>query len=216
MSNVKAHTRYKLRNGKVCPSVTTILNSQLGWNKAALVAWSAREALQGNDPDALAMDAADSGTVTHKLVEGHIKVEDVDVSDFTANQIAAGKVGFAAFQSWEHGREIEYVHTEHQVISELYKFGGTIDILCRIDGVLSLIDLKTSKSLYPEFVVQVAAYGRAYEEQESQKIGKYHLLRLSKSGGGYEHHVISPERVEVAWSVFKHCRELYDLQKELK
>lgn len=216
MSSIKAHQRYKLRNGDIVPGVTTILDSQLGWSKRVLMAWSRREALDGNDPDKILRETGDSGTCTHKLIEAHINSLSPNLSDFSQSQIGAAQQGFAAFLSWERCHELEYLHLEYPVVSEIYRFGGTIDIIARFGGLLWLIDLKTSKGLYPEFIVQVAAYGKAYEEQDGQKIDEYHLLQLSKDGGGFQHHRISPEKIETAWQVFEHCRGLYDLQKKLR
>ena len=215
MSNVKAHTRYKLKSGKVCPSVTTIIDSSLGWNKRVLLGWSRKECMKGNDPDLILRDTGEAGTCAHLLIESYVRGTKPDLCDFTERQIVAGKSALVAYQSWERSHPLEYVHLEHQVVSEEFRFGGTIDIIARDDS-LWLIDLKTRKAVYPEMVVQIAAYGRGYIEQSGAKIDQYHLLRLSKSGSGYEHHVISPERIEVAWSVFKHCRELYGLQKQMK
>jgi len=216
MANIKAHTRYRLKNGNIIPGVTTILDSQLGWSKWVLMAWSRREALEGNDPDKILRETGDSGTCTHYLIESHINCIKPNLSDFTQSQIDASQQGFAAFLSWERSYSLEYLHLEYPVVSEFYRFGGTADLIARWKGWIWLIDLKTSKAVYPEMVVQVAAYGRAYEEQEGQKVAEYHILQLSKDGGGFQHHRISPEKIEVAWSVFEHCRELYALQRKMK
>lgn len=215
MPSIRAHQRYRLRSGEIVPSVTVIIESQLGWNKRVLIAWARREALQGNDSELILLDTGSIGKVAHLLIQGFIEDFDPDIADFTQNQIAAGFRAFENFKLWSANRGIEFLEAEKRVVSEEFRFGGTLDILCRIDGVLSLVDIKTAKSLYPEFIVQVSAYGKALREQESVEIEKYHLLQLSKDGGGYQHQVLAQEKVEAAWEVFKHCRALYGLRKEL-
>ena len=222
MAGIKAHTRYRLRNGDTVPSVTTVLDSQLGWSKRVLISWARREALAGRDPDKILRDTGDTGTCAHLLIQGFLECVgvDVDVADFSENQIKSGCRAFESFKSWYGTKELEIISTELEVVSEEYRYGGTLDILARgkqgsSEGTL-LIDLKTSKAVYPEHIVQVAAYGRAYEEQENKHIDSCEILHLGKDGSGYSQHVISPGHIETAWEVFLHCRELYDLQKKLK
>jgi len=218
----KAHTRYRLPTtpqwprGEIVPGVTTILDTQLGWNKRVLMAWCRREALAGNDPDKMADEAADSGTVAHRLVEAHIKGVEADLSDFTKNQIDAGETGFLAFLDWEKEQDIIYEHIEYPVVSQQYRYGGTIDMVAHKNGSLWILDLKTSSGIWPEMKCQVAAYSMAFEEQEQQQVHEWHILKLDKKDGSFQHHKLSGPEVAKAWEVFKHCRALYDLQKEIK
>ena len=213
MSSIKCHTRYRLRSGAIVPSVTTIIDSCLGFNKRALIAWARREALAGNDPDLILLDTGSSGTCTHKLIEAHILGQSPQLGDFTQAQVDAGNRGLSSFVSWEKSNPLEYVHVEKVVISEKLKYGGTIDLVGSSGGKLILIDLKTSKAVYLEMIVQVAAYGKAFEEQEGQAIDGYEILQLRD---GFQHHRLSPEKVATAWEVFLHCRALYVLQKKMK
>jgi hypothetical protein len=196
--------------------VTTILDSQLGWSKRALIQWARREALEGNDSNLILLDTGSIGTVAHLLIQGFIEGRDPNIADFTSNQIEAGSRALENFKSWLKGKEVEFLHLEKRVVSEKFRYGGTLDILAVIKGLLCLLDLKTSKAIYPEFICQIAAYGLAYEEQESGHIAEYHLLQLGKDGSGYQHHVLTEAQIETGFEVFLHCRQLYDLQKRLK
>lgn len=222
MGKKKAHTRYRLKpttlnpKGEIVPGVTTILDGQLGWNKRVLMAWSRREALKGNDPDLIARDAADSGTVAHLLVECYIKNEEPYLEDFTMSQIEAGRIGLNAFLDWEKENVLEYVELEISVVSEQYEYGGMIDMIARKNGALWLVDLKTSAAIYPEMKCQVAAYKQAYTEQTGKEIHECHLLQLSKKDASFQHHKLSNQQLFDAFEVFKHCRDLYRLQKQLK
>ena len=219
MSKTKAHTRYRLRptndwpKGEIVPGVTTILDGQLGWNKRILMAWARREALAGKDPDLIAQDAADSGTCTHYHIECHIKAKEMDLKDFTQDQISKAETGFLGFLEWEKDNKLEYVHVEHPVVSERWRYGGTVDMVARKNGKLWMLDLKTSKGIYAEYKVQLAAYYMAYNEQEESPIDECHLLQLSKEDGSFQHHQISNQQIIDGWEVFKHCRYLYDLKK---
>ena len=215
-NKTKAHQRYKLTDGTVVPGVTTVINSQLGWNKQALIAWSRREALAGNDPNKVRDKAADIGTLTHYMVECHIKGIEPDTSEYAPADVDKAENGFIAFLDWEKEFSVKYLESEIQVISEKHRFGGTVDQIVQRNGSLWLLDLKTSKGIYPDMKIQVAAYKQAYEEQKGKQIDEVHILQLGKEDGAFQHHKLSQNDVSCAWEVFKHCLDLYRLQKMMK
>ena len=190
MGKTKAHTRYRLKKtadwpkGEIVPGSTTIIDSQLGWNKRILIAWARREALAGKDPDKILEQAGDIGGAVHKMIEAHIKgiLEDIatepDLTDYSQANIDKAETAFIAFLDWEQRNNLIYVASEKQVVSEAYRYGGTIDILGRQDGKLWLIDPKSSKGIYAEFIVQVASYKMAYQEQENEKIDEKNLREV--------------------------------------
>jgi len=211
----KAHQRYKTKDGKVVPGVTTIIDANLGWNKRALMAWARREALKGNDPDLIAQEAAESGTLAHYLVECHIKDTKPDVGDYSPNQLEAAQRGYDAFLDWEAENEVEYLEIEKKVVHEELRYGGTIDIIAKHDGRLWLIDLKTSKGLYPEMVLQTAAYAEGYESQENVHIDECFLLQLNKTDGDFHYKRISHEARAAAWRVFRNLLEIHKLKGKI-
>ena len=213
-ANTRQHTVYKTSDGERLPGVTTVIN-ELGWNKNMLIAWSRREALAGNDPDKIKNEAAKPGTLTHSFIEGHIKGEKVDTSDFTENQIELAKNYYFAFVEWEKAMKPKYLGTEIQLVSEKYRFGGTADMIGEIGGELVLADWKTSKGIYPEMTIQIAAYKIAYEEMNpGKKVHHGGILRLDRETSAYDYHDISSKKMEWGWEVFQHCLALYALKKK--
>ena len=213
-ANTRQHTVYKTSDGERLPGVTTVIN-ELGWNKNMLIAWSRREALAGIDPDKIKNEAAKPGTLTHSFIEGHIKGEKVDTSDFTENQIELAKNSYFAFVEWEKAMKPKYLGTEIQLVSEKYRFGGTADMIGEIGGELVLADWKTSKGIYPEMTIQIAAYKIAYEEMNpGKKVHHGGILRLDRETSAYDYHDISSKKMEWGWEVFQHCLALYALKKK--
>jgi hypothetical protein len=51
-----------------------------------------------------------------------------------------------------------------------------------VGGVLTLIDWKTGKGIYPEFWLQTAAYVKAWEEEFGETIEQRIIVRLSEDG----------------------------------
>ena len=213
-ANTKQHTVYKTSDGERLPGVTTVIN-ELGWNKNMLIAWSRREALAGNDPDKIKNEAARRGTLMHSFIEGHIKGEKVDTIDFTENQIELAKNAYFAFVEWERAMKPVYLGTEIQLVSEKYRFGGTADMVGEIGGELVLCDWKSSKGIYPEMTIQIAAYKIAYEEMNpGKKVHHGGILRLDRETSAYDYHDISSKKMEWGWDVFQHCLALYALKKK--
>ena len=59
---------------------------------------------------------------------------------------------------------VDVIAAECQVVSEIHRYGGTLDLVATIDGVPSLLDFKTGRGVYPEHRIQLAAYGQAWNE----------------------------------------------------
>jgi hypothetical protein len=219
MSKTSAHTRYKLKDGSIVRGVTTIIDQNLGWNKRILIKWATQQALAGKDPEKILEQAGDIGSIAHKLIEAHIKsiLEgkkiEADLTDFSKNDIDKAENCFIAYLDWEKRNSLEYIASEMQVISEGHRYGGTIDILAKNNGKLWLIDPKSSKGIYPEFIIQVAAYDAAYQEQENKEIDEIHLLHLGKEDGSFADHKLSTKQIENGWDAFCYCRQLDDLKK---
>jgi len=102
-----------------------------------------------------------------------------------------------------------------ELVSELYKFGGCPDAIGKIDGKLTLVDWKTSNSVYPDMLIQLAAYKQLWEENfPDRPLYGFHLCRFSKEHGDFAHHYYS--ELNDAWEQFKLFRQAYDLDKLLK
>ena len=86
--------------------------------------------------------------------------------------------------------------------------------ILKIDGKLYIGDLKSSKGLYSEFIVQLAAYRHMYEKQTGNKLEGGRLLRLDKTGQGFEDHAIPLSRLDWGWKVFEHILALADLRRD--
>jgi len=214
MAKTKAHTAYRLKDGRRVKGVTTILNN-LGWNKNVLVAWARRTALAGDDPDAVLKEAGTIGTLAHYLCESHIKGEEPDVADYSAEQIEKAENAFLGYLEWEKMTKPKYEAIELKMVSEKYEVGGTADFIARINGSLVLGDFKTSKGIYPEMTCQLAAYRKMYLElQPKAKIGSAMILKLDKNSGNFSHHFVSKQQLDWGWNVFKCCMELDKLKKD--
>ena len=86
---------------------------------------------------------------------------------------------------WNSQVKPEYVESEIKLINDKFKTGGTCDLILKIGKKTVIADLKTSKGLYDEFIIQLGAYRKLYELQTGVKINAGLLLRLDKEGKEY-------------------------------
>ena len=215
MGKLDAHgMKYILKDGTRVPGVTTIIGSNLGWNKNALIGWAKKTALAGKDSNEVLRDAGDTGTLAHIMVESYIKGEKLDTSDYTANQIERAKKSFKAFEAWEEQSDFKIILSELTMVSEKMRVGGQIDILGKVGDDLVVLDLKTSKWIYSEHKIQLATYTYMYEEiQPKANVKHAIILRLDKETGNFEHHTISREVLDLGYEAFCHLLKLHQMKK---
>lgn len=208
---------YKAADGKRVPSVTTILK-ELGWSAGGLMYWAHGIGLQGIDLNDARRAAANAGTVAHEMASLDITGKDpqtalAGIDPGTATTAAAS---FASYQSWRRMTRLELVASEVAMVSEKHRVGGTLDAIAIFDGAAGILDFKSSKELYGDHVVQVAAYWKLWEELNPDlPLSHYHILRWSPDGG-FNHHSLSRAQMDAGWDVFQHARAIYDLKKKVK
>lgn len=217
MSKFKLHgLRYNNNEGKRVPSVTTIISQHLGWNKQTLIGWTKRMMLGGQDTDKVLDEASQIGTLLHLLIEGFFRGLTIDTKDYSYNQEKAAMKAFAGFLEWHKRVNFKELGTEIVLVNEELQVGGTIDCLAKIDDELVIIDWKTSKYLYPENKIQLAAYTYMYEQAQPKACIAYGLvMRFSKDDGKYHRHVIKREKLETGIEIFKALVTIAQLKKSL-
>lgn len=122
------------------------------------------------------------GTRVHQASELLLNGESVPASQLLTTKEKRCVVSFIEwFRVWNP----EEVKSE-QVVAYILKrpesldlkFAGTLDILCKIDGVWCVIDIKTGRQSKINHGLQVRAYGEAVEQSMGIKVEKYFALYL--------------------------------------
>jgi len=203
---------YFLSDGTRVPSVTTVLSRFK--EASGLMHWAWALGKEGKDYREERDKAADAGTLAHAAVEAWIKDEPYAFAGDPDVCKKASKA-FDAFMEWATQSHLKVTHTEVGLVSEKYKFGGTLDAIL-IGNRRAMGDWKSSNRIYPEYLVQVAAYGKLWEEHHPEEPidGGFHLLRFDKEFGDFHHHYWG--ELDRAWEAFLHLRDLYEIDKELK
>lgn len=208
---------YHCVDGERVPGTTTIIGRFK--DSGALMHWAFQQGKSGAEKlyDA-AEKAADIGTLAHAMVEASIKGEDpksVFNGEPPEDQAKAANA-FNEYLEWAAQTDVKIIDQEMALVSEEYRFGGTPDAIGLIGNSLCLLDWKTSNAVYPDHMIQLAAYRQLWNENHPEQplTGASYLLRFSKNYPDFEARKFGD--LSEAWEIFKLYRKAYDLDKELK
>lgn len=210
-----------LADGTIGPGVTTVLSNVKLGGIDPLLAWAWRLGRDGKDFREERDKAATSGTCAHDMCEAFIKQIPFEPSLYPPEVLAAAQPAFDAFRRWLDDSKLVPVYSEVDLRSERLRFRGMIDVVFRRpDGSLEIGDFKTSNHIYPDHVIQIAAYQLLWNDYAAEKLSPCaHLLRITKPQRptdpvSYHHHFWSDlSHAARAWML---CRELYDLHAIVK
>ena len=209
-------TKYINAEGNRVPSVTTIINGHLGWNKQALLGWTKRMMLGGQDSDKVLDEAAQIGTLLHLLIEGHQQGFDIDTKDYSYNQEKAAMKAFAGYLQWYEKVQFKPLRNELVLVNEEMQVGGTIDCIARMGDDLVVVDWKTSRYLYAENKLQLADYVYMFEQAQPKANVAYGLImRFGKDDGKFHQHIIKREKLETGIEIFKALVKISQLKSKL-
>ncbi len=210
-SKTRAHIRYKNQVGDIVPGVTTVLGIL---EKIGIHYWIAEVSKGGQDWTKVRDTAGGIGTLLHYFILCDLKNEKPDTSEYSAQDIDKAESCLIRWWDWKKEHKVEPLLVETPLVSEEYQFGGTPDILGKVDDVLTLMDFKTSKAVYAENLYQLAAYRQLLREQ-GHNIESARILRIGREETeGFEDRIVGS--LDSAWGIFIRCLEIYQLQKELK
>lgn len=167
---------YQHANGNFYPSVTTILDAYP--KSPQFYEWLKK---MGEDADEVRDEAGRKGSNVHQLCEDL----DAELECYMIDEYGNAKykqIEWAMFERYVEFRSrfpYELIANELHYISPVYGFAGTLDRVFKIDGKLTLLDIKTSNSLHNHFWLQLAAYKSLWDEVNPEKIQEIRILWLN-------------------------------------
>lgn len=127
--------------------------------------------------------AADTGTLTHGWIEKFIKAKIAGEEIPPKPKNIEAQQACGVFEAWAVKYNVKFFFSERKVLSLKYKFAGTTDIGCEIEGKKLIGDVKTSSGIYPEMFLQLGAYHLALEEEfPEQKYDDTFIIRCGRDG----------------------------------
>lgn len=207
---------YKTEDGTRVPGVTTITGRFK--DAGGLVQWAYQQGLAGKDINETRDDAATAGSLAHDLIERRIH-GDITAPVETSNIEHAAKAlnALAQFDRWIASKAIRFTHTELPLVSELYRFGGTLDAVgIGPGGEVVLVDWKSSNGVYPEYIVQLGGYSLLLLECLAITVSAAVLLRFDKDADVFSEHHWGRSVLDEAEKAFLAQRSLYESDKNFK
>ena len=119
-----------------------------------------------------------------------------------------------AFKAWVQENEIEWLSAEEKLYHRKHKYAGTVDARAYINGEYCVIDWKTSKAVYPEYHLQVAAYAKAVEDMHDKKVDATYILRCDKVTGRFE--AVRSTAIPKNFKAIMGAQTLYKRLKEIR
>ena len=132
----------------------------------------------------------DIGTSTHNAIENFINTGSLSVDTEYPTEVMIALNSFVLFRK-DHP-EIKLKSSELKLTSEVYKFNGTMDVLAEIDGIKVVGDWKSSECkdkekppIWDEYIYQVSAYVKLYNEVNNDNIDRAFILSIAKDKVAY-------------------------------
>ena len=165
---------YVAPSGHLLPSVTTVLSH---FNQKSLVDWRAR--VGQAEANRISNVASTRGTRFHSLMERYLRNEDNILRDVMPDMKQAF---FDIRPTLQKINNIHYI--EAQLYSMSLGVAGRTDVIAEYDGVLSIIDFKTSRREKKEqhihgYYEQATAYSLMYEELTGTAVDQIVILMSS-------------------------------------
>jgi len=184
--------------------------------------------MQRADYKNVSAKACSAGSIAHDLVElwvhGNKTIRSnlarttprmIAVNNKTTMEIAKlAHRAFQAFLEWAKLNKFDLWETEVPMVSDEHNFGGTLDCLGTVKGKFCLLDWKTSKALYADYLLQLAAYTLIWNENYDPPIEEVHLVRFDKLTGEFEH--FHTDDLEDLKDAFIRMRELYTIMQQVE
>ena len=175
---------YETRDGKLYPSITTVLSTR---NKKGLFEW--RKRVGDEVANYVARTSAARGTAVHHMCEDYLNNFPVDWPD-KWKEHEKKFLPFCLFKQLENKvlQKIDNIRSQEcALFSNKYRVAGRVDCIAEYDGKLSIIDFKTStKERNDEwnenYYIQASAYAEMFEEQTGTPIEQIVILVVTEDG----------------------------------
>jgi hypothetical protein len=124
--------------------------------------------------------AGEVGSQVHGLIEWNLRKTLGQKVGPEPRVLDQAQWAFMAFQDWANGVSLKPIYIEQTVFSKTHGYAGTMDLLAEVNGVPTLIDFKTGKSIYAEAFLQNVAYQVALSEMGHAPASAGLIVRLPK------------------------------------
>ena len=178
--NIDESRYYKVDDDVAYPSVTSVISFI---NRAKFADWRAR--VGNEEANRVSKHATGRGTKCHKLWE--VYLQNGDYKSLPEWDVPLVQLMFQASKFYLDTRLDNIYHQETPMSSDRLCLAGTVDLICEVDGELSIDDFKTSSKEKPEewledYFVQLSAYWAMFSERTGVVPRKLVVFLVAEDG----------------------------------
>jgi genome maintenance exonuclease 1 len=201
--------KYFTPDGNAYPSITTVL-SILG--KEEIIAW--RKRVGEEEANKISRQASTRGTAVHKLAEDYVD----NKPDWKGKHMPSNIATFNTLRPVLDARLNKVWMQEVFLYSDKLKTAGQVDCIGEWDGVLSIIDFKTSKRVKKEeditnYFIQMCFYAAAFLERTGIAIKQAVVVMAVDDNEPLIFKVNTFDYLDHFISVRKKYKEMYEIAK---
>jgi hypothetical protein len=169
--NTEGRRLYVAPNGEKYASVTTVLSD---YGKEGIMQW--RKKVGEEKANEISRKATTRGTSVHKVIETFLNNEDISQHDMMPN------VKSLFYRMKPELEKMNNIHClETRLFSHKLRLAGTVDCIAEHNGVLSVVDFKTSirlkkKEQIQNYFMQGVAYADMFNEMTGLEVDQIVIL----------------------------------------
>jgi hypothetical protein len=123
--------------------------------------------------EAIKAKSAEEGTLIHETIEAILRKESIVIPESI-------KPAISAFMNFYNKHDVVPHKIEERVVSKNHHYAGTMDVLAEVNGVLGVLDVKTSIAVYRDYSIQTSAYIEALKENPNMPPLTRWILRVNQ------------------------------------
>jgi hypothetical protein len=171
--------------------------------------------------DELSAKAKEIGSQLHELIEASINGKNIGIKTKYPTEVQNGLNSFIKFINFmRKDATFTLKWAELQICDKEMELNGTIDCIGELEGTPVIIDWKTGEckgkevpQIYPEYILQVAAYWKLYNlriETKEQSASSAIIVVFAKDKEAYGVVKLDEPDLEVAFNCFWHLKQYAD------
>lgn len=126
-----------------------------------------------DEAEEIKLNSGEKGTRVHSACDILMDGEEVAMNSVLPDRDGVAKeltideyTAILSFKKFCDDYKPVFIAHDLIVFNDEEGYAGTLDLVCKIEDEYWIIDLKTSKSIYPSHIIQVASYHHAYKGVE--------------------------------------------------
>jgi hypothetical protein len=133
----------------------------------------------GSNADEVMKKAGDQGTRIHDAIKAFLMGDEIKWTEGEKDNYNLDEwMMILKFYEFYSTYKPKVIAVEESLVDSELGFGGTLDLVCELEGIIWYIDWKSGNSIHKTNKIQVAAYQRIWNKQRKEKIARLGCMHL--------------------------------------